>query len=349
MGIFSSHPSEPIKSTSYLVPEIPELSTNRKIFAIAYSFIGTGLHGLQYQNPDTETIETIIFETMINANVLPPDAMINKGVLKWSQCSRTDAGVHSVGQVLSLYLFIDNSYPWENIAQLLNQNIPERVPKDYIKFWAVIPIMPSFVAQKMANAREYQYLMPISAFGSFFSNENNVITLHQIILPEFVGHKNFHNYSTSISRSDPYRDIYKFDFSKPFKIKNNDFVLWTIHGNSFALNQIRKMLASVLAYAHGKFSLDDIRASLTEKKVHIEMIPGDGLFLNKVEYTPILRHFFPHRAPPKSNDVEFNMYRPQIDKWKLDVLFPHIVDVITSQNVFDEWIQNKLPYCHVIV
>lgn len=342
MGIFGSQTicdrNEEIK-----VPEITYLSEKRKLFAIAYSFIGTNFHGLQYQD-NVDTIENVIFETLISAHLLPPHSMINKGYLKWSQCSRTDAGVHSAGQVLSLMINIDNDYDYHLLPLLLTRHIPSRIQKNFLKFWAVIPIMPAFVAQKMANARRYQYLMPISAFGDFLNNPNNVNALHKVILPEFVGHKNFHNYSTQISHENPYRDIYEFDFSDPVTISGQTFVLWTIHGNSFALNQIRKMIAAVLAYCHGVFSLDDIRASLSDKTYFIKMIPGDGLFLDMVFYTPFLRKFFPKKDPPESNDVEFKFYRPQIEKWKSDILLPHIAAIFSSQDLFGKWIKDDLPH-----
>jgi tRNA U38,U39,U40 pseudouridine synthase TruA len=60
-----------------------------------------------------------------------------------------------------------------------------------------------------------------------------------------------------------------------------------MHGKSFTMNQIRKML--VVAVARGVFEADGIDQTFGTERWAILKLPGDGLMLDKVEYTAQMR------------------------------------------------------------
>lgn len=60
----------------------------------------------------------------------------------------------------------------------------------------------------------------------------------------FTGLHRFHNYTSSVKASMPQavREIYSFTASEPFFINDMEAVSVIVHGRSFMLNQIRKLI-----------------------------------------------------------------------------------------------------------
>lgn len=106
-------------------------------------------------------------------------------------------------------------------------------------------------------------------------------------LSKFVGTKCYHNYTSnkSPSEANAMRYISEFICSEPF-IDTQYGVEWvsiSILGQSFLLNQIRKMIGVAIDVTRGSASFDTIDGSfLPTKKVSIPMVPGVGLYLREL-------------------------------------------------------------------
>jgi tRNA pseudouridine38-40 synthase len=165
------------------------------------------------------------------------------------------------------------------------------------------------------------------------------------VLPRFVGERNFHNYTRRVSAASASarRTILDFNISDPFCVDATECVLFTIRGKSFMLNQIRKMLGVVVAVARGAFKPEMIEETFGIERWAIPKLPGDGLMLDKVEYTAWMRvseSTGKFLGPMK--DVEFTAARGEVDRWKETVLFPHIVRHVSEGRIFEKWVQTVL-------
>lgn len=331
MGIFSSKPQEQEE------PEQPEYMTNQSLVSIVlcYGYIGTGYHGLQ-QNREEKTIERDLFQALEDARLINyGDNVCNLGKIAWMQASRTDTGVHACAQILTFRAFL-NKVKVKEVAQLVQDNLPE---DSSIVVWASTEVGKAFSAQKYAEYRTYNYLMPVYAFGNADLNH-----IRKDFCPCFIGERNYHNFTKRINKrsQSAMRTITDFTFSDPFEIKGEKFVLFTIRGKSFMMNQIRKMLDVVLAYAHNLVDKETFERFFTLERWAINKVPGTGLMLDRVEY-PGFRKKSGIKNPVK--DVEFEWIRPDIQKWKEEVLFTHIADTIKKGDIFNTWINNALlPY-----
>ncbi|KAH0787382.1 tRNA pseudouridine synthase family protein [Histomonas meleagridis] len=341
MGIFFSKPQESTsekkkeQNKPVLVP-----GQSHVPLVLCYSYIGTGYHGLQ-QNKGQKTIESDLFHALINSYLIRPGVIANLNKIKWNEASRTDAGVHCCAQVLSFNARFFVGLKTKDVPALINSNLPQG---STIVVWKAIDVGRHFQAQKFAEYRKYLYLMPLYALGDnpdfdFIKNQ---------VLPEFIGEKNYHNYTRGVSPTNPsaMRTITHFSFSDPFDLEGEQYILWTIRGKSFMINQIRKMLATVLSCAFGLLSIEDLRKTFTATKWALPRLPGDGLMLDRVEYPGFKRNAAktPEFANP-NKDVEFEIVRPQIEKWKSDVLFPHIASIVKQEDTFRVWIRDVLlPY-----
>ena len=302
---------------------------------LLYSYVGTGYHGLQY-NDGNHTIEEILFDTFEKSGLIPPKSYHNLNLLKWHEASRTDVGVHAAAQVLSCRVSLPEGFKIKDIPELLKMNSPKNSPLNFIK--AIPTPFDRFDAQKFADGRRYQYLMPLHAFKD--QTEEHLQYIRTQILPHFVGSKNYHNYTKRKFADSPSarRVIWKFDISEPFDINNEKYVLWTIHGQSFMMNQIRKMLATVLCVSYDLLSLENLDKTFTLERWALSILPGDGLFLDKVEYRGQKRKF----ANQPGKDVEFDAQRPIIEEWKNNKLFPSIAKLVAETDLFRKWINSVM-------
>ena len=104
----------------------------------------------------------------------------------------------------------------------------------------------------------------------------------------FEGTKLYHNFTTGKTPMDANakRYITSFRCSDPFTdpLSQTEWLIFSVVGQSFLLNQIRKMVGMVVEVASGKTSLQIAEASLTAVKVEIPLAPGLGLYLDELYF-----------------------------------------------------------------
>ncbi|EAY21248.1 tRNA pseudouridine synthase family protein [Trichomonas vaginalis G3] len=335
MGIFSSSPK-------YKKLDVPRskyvFDLDEEIIILLYRYIGTQYHGLQ-QNIDTHTVEKELFQALISAGFLSDQANCNLNRIKWSEASRTDAGVHACAQVLSFKASGLKGICIADIPDLINKQLPRTSDIEII---TCITLRRQFYAQKFAESRNYNFLLPTNAFSS--NSIEHLNYLRTSILPLFIGWLNYHNFTSNKSASNPssMRKIDVFTFTDPFEVEGVEFVLFTIHGESFMLNQIRKMIATVISASHNYIGAEEVKRCLSEEGWSIKMCPGDGLMLDHVDYIKCNK---PSKKNPITfeNDLQFTEFQPEIQRWKKEVLFPHIAEIIKKKDLYHKWVIEYLP------
>ena len=95
----------------------------------------------------------------------------------------------------------------------------------------------------------------------------------------------------------------------------------------------------VTAASFNQVTPEEVSRSLTEETCRIQLLPGDGLFLDQIEYEEYMSKL---KHPNPNNDIEFRAWRPVIEEWKQKVLFPHIAQTIKKTDVFRSWQKNCL-------
>lgn len=105
--------------------------------------------------------------------------------------------------------------------------------------------------------------------------------------------KNYHNYTQSRKFQDSFcqRSIISFTCSDPVVREGGlEWVTLRIHGVSFLLHQIRKMIALVVLIVRTRTPVCLIDRSFENVKLNIPRMPGAGLLLERVNNC-ILDHF----------------------------------------------------------
>lgn len=99
----------------------------------------------------------------------------------------------------------------------------------------------------------------------------------------YKGSKNFHNYTIGQTYNQPnsIRIIKDFQVAEPFLINGTEWLSLKVHGQSFMLHQIRKMVAMILLVVRCSCPKSRMEQSFTHVKINIPKAPSLGLLLER--------------------------------------------------------------------
>jgi tRNA pseudouridine(38-40) synthase len=132
---------------------------------------------------------------------------------------------------------------------------------------------------------------------NYRASKDKIALLNQA-LNVYVGTKSYHNFTTCKTPQDKesMRYIISFDCGEPFidSKTGSEWVLCSVIGQSFLLNQIRKMIGYAAEVARGSASISQLKDSFGTKKCEVPMAPGLGLYLDELFFdfynNKLIRH-----------------------------------------------------------
>ena len=195
---------------------------------------------------------------------------------------RTDAGVHSLGQVAN---FKTNSkLPIEKIAIAINSQV-----KKSIRIVGAEEVEERFHSRYNCKQKTYRYVINNSEYGSaVFRNfeyhmpiKLDVEKMKQAVV-YFVGQHDFAAFKSSgTSSKSSVRTIYQAEVKR-----ENDRIIIELTGNGFLYNMVRIISGTLVEVGLGKISPNDI-PQIIENKDRTKAgktLPPHGLFLVEVKY-----------------------------------------------------------------
>ena len=247
-----------------------------KKYKIIVAYDGTGYHGWQAQ-PGKATIAGTLQDSF--AKVFDKKITI-RGV------SRTDTGVHALGQVATFItdLAIDAHaliYAWNNL-------LPEQI---VIQSIVGVPLDYNFHADVAYKTYHYTFFterpLPIaSRFGWYYRKQVDMQKLNQC-LQLFIGTYDFKPFSTGDERgSDTLRTITGVGLATG--AHQNSYII-TISGPKFLHHMVRRIVGACLHVAsHPELNIGILKQVLTEKNYVYALpnAPAKGLLLYNVQYNP---------------------------------------------------------------
>lgn len=126
--------------------------------------------------------------------------------------------------------------------------------------------------------------------NKFISYRISVDSLQKLrsALKLYEGTNSYHNFTSGKDSSEvsAKRFIISFTCGEPFVAKDTgvEWVLLEVIGQSFLLNQIRKMVGFAIEVARGGASAEQLQAAFGDKRVDVPMAPSLGLYLNELFY-----------------------------------------------------------------
>jgi len=243
------------------------------VYKMVVAYDGTAYHGWQRQ-PNAITVVQMLEATF-------------KGVFKQeisiSGASRTDAGVHALGQVASFSLSMQIApdrlmFAWNNA-----------LPND-ILIREMSIVADDFNPRRRVVSKTYHYLffnerpLPLGQqYGWYYSRPVDLDLLYQA-LQLFVGTHDFRSFCTGYDMQSTVRRIDSIHLEYDERLQAHRIV---VQGPGFLRYMIRRIVGACLAVASkDQFSCQDISIAL-EKKDPAQLLPNSpakGLVLHKIVY-----------------------------------------------------------------
>lgn len=196
--------------------------------------------------------------------------------------SRTDAGVHAKGQVVSFWT--ESSLDTITWVKALNYYLP----KD-IAVKAAYRAGADFSVRRDALSREYRYYILSSETPSPFSRRFALFMPQMLdldIMNEacqlILGEHDFISFASSIEgKKSTVRHVYGAGIEK-----KGDFIVFRMVADSFLPHQVRSTLGLLIRLGLGKLRIKDFHDIMEAKTLGLAgpLVPPQGLWLMKIRY-----------------------------------------------------------------
>ena len=241
--------------------------------ALKIGYIGTNFHGFQRQ-PDLRTVEE---ELIYHLRKLDYIDDLKKS--RFRIAGRTDAGVYSLGNVISFQSEKDVR------VNEINNSLP-----DDIQILASAPVRYAF-KPRYAQMRQYRYML---------FQDLDIDKLRECA-EIFKGTHNFTNFTKRFQKTTTrtiddikvtkvdLEDYHKREFPNLHDTLSPIFI--DIYGESFLWNMVRKMMRVFVDVAIGKMTLDEVQDLLNPledaPRANIKVMEAEYLILMDIQYDGI--------------------------------------------------------------
>lgn len=252
-------------------PAVSLITTTRLALVLEYD--GTRYHGYQSQ-ANLPTIQTEVEDAL---------RKLTGERIRVMAASRTDAGVHARGQVVSFQTGSD--LPPQTFVSGLNHYLPGDIA---VK--TAHRVRDFFSARRHAISREYHYSILNSStrsplkegFTYRLSGQMDVNAMNQAS-QALIGEHDFASFtsSTEVSLKSTVRRVHRAEISR-----DGELVVFHIVANSFLLHQVRNTIGSLIRVGQGKMHCDEFYSIIATKQPGLAgpMAPASGLCLTQVNY-----------------------------------------------------------------
>ncbi len=253
------------------------MATTTKVVLIV-EYDGTLYHGFQLQ-ADLPTIQWEIEKALQE---------LTGERIRVMAASRTDAGVHAKGQVVSFRT--KSPLPPRTFVSGLNYYLPRDIA---IK--AAYRVDGSFNVRRDAMSREYNYYIlnsltrsPIREGFSYRVGGHLDIEAMNQACQALIGEHDFISFASSIGigtentvRKNTVRRVYQAEMEK-----DEELVVFNMVANSFLTHQVRNTIGTLIRVGLGKMSVDEFRSLIEAKRPGLAgpTAPACGLCLMQVNY-----------------------------------------------------------------
>jgi len=197
--------------------------------------------------------------------------------------SRTDAGVHARGQVVSFRAGSPHS------PRTFVNGLNYYLPRD-IAVKAAHRVGDSFNVRRHAVSREYNYYIlnsltrsPLGEGFSYLVSGRLEIEAMNQVCQALVGEHDFASFvnNNEVAAKSTVRKVYRAEMRK-----DGEFVIFNMVANSFLMHQVRNTVGTLIRVGLGKMSREEFYGILEAEKPGLAWptAPARGLCLMQVNY-----------------------------------------------------------------
>lgn len=244
-----------------------------KRIKLTVAYDGTNYHGWQIQ-PNAVTIEGKLNEAI---------SELTKETIQVIGASRTDAGVHALGNVA--VFDTESRIPGEKFSYALNQRLP-----DDIVIQQSQEVDKDFHPRYCTCEKTYEYVIlnrkfPLPEYRNtaFFYYGDLDIKAMQEATKAFLGEHDFAGFcSAGAQVKTTVRTIYDLTVEK----KDNDMICIRVRGNGFLYNMVRIIAGTLLEVGKGNIEAKSLenRIAAADRSQAGPTAPARGLKLIRIQY-----------------------------------------------------------------
>lgn len=250
-----------------------------RILKLTIAYDGAQFHGWQIQ-PGVPTIQAALNDV---ASHITQEKIVVHGA------SRTDAGVHALGQVA--HFRTRSSIPAAEFQRAFNALLPPS-----IRIMSAEEVGPDFHSRWLAQAKTYRYRIYRGAVLPPFEHQRVLHysgSLDEAAMAaaarEFEGEHDFETFAASSGSEDDDRDratvrvIYS---SEMIRETDRDELAYVVRGQSFLRYMVRKIVGTLLEVGKGRLAPENIRELFAahDRSRSGPTVPPEGLYLVSLEY-----------------------------------------------------------------
>ncbi|EXJ89226.1 tRNA pseudouridine38-40 synthase [Capronia epimyces CBS 606.96] len=156
----------------------------------------------------------------------------------------------------------------------------------------------------------------------------------QEALNHYVGTKNYHNFTIQKTFTDPSakRVIKSFVVNqKPILINGTEWLSMKVHGQSFMMHQIRKMVAMVALVVRCGCDPHRIYEALGPANISIPKAPSLGLLLERPVFDSYNKRA---KGDLGKEPIDFDKFKAEMDRFKQEQIYERMYRDEEKENVF---------------
>ncbi|KAI7897886.1 pseudouridine synthase [Cokeromyces recurvatus] len=340
----------------------------KKKVALLLGFNGSGYQGMQ-SNPGVKSIESVLFDALCKAGCISSLNAVDPKKVQLMRAARTDKGVHASCNVVSLKMICEDPQIVEKINTYLPSDIrvwgyvetqrsfhaknrcDSRIYEYLFPSYALTRLQdvnknnwanePQTVRDiKIINDHGIHYISPTDPQKLLdYRVDDESFEKFKEAMSMFKGTHNFHNYTIARSFNDraSHRHLIKINVEEPMMIEGMEWISVKLHGQSFMLHQIRKMISMGILCVRTKSPLSIISKTFESDKINIPKAPSLGLLLDR----PVFQCYNDRiKNVENRKSIDFNLYKDEIEQFKRDSIYTDIFKQELEQNVFDAFLIN---------
>ncbi len=248
-------------------------STTVTRVALVVEYDGTRYFGFQFQD-DRPTVQAELEKAVLK---------LTGETIRVVASSRTDTGVHALGQVVSFRT--GSALPMSSFVSGLNHYLPRNVAVR-----SAHRLATGFHVQRTAVSRHYEYRIlnrptrsPLEAQHSHLVREPLDVRLMHEAAQALLGEHDLASF-TSVTGARMRSTVRRVDRAEVQR--DGDMVVFTIIASSFLPHQVRNTVGALIEVGRGRLAVADF-ASLIERREPGRAgprAPASGLYLVRVDY-----------------------------------------------------------------
>ncbi|XBW34790.1 hypothetical protein QEN19_000356 [Hanseniaspora menglaensis] len=166
---------------------------------------------------------------------------------------------------------------------------------------------------------------------------DNKINHFRMMMSQYLGYHNFHNYTIGQKFKDAssYRYMINIEVENPVIINDIEWLKIKIHGQSFMLHQIRKMIAMAVLSCRYNCSKELMLETFTDKRFNIPKAPPLGLYLNH----PIFDVANMKLDKNGHQAIDFDRFTENMNTLQEEHIYDKIYNVEVKENIYSAFFQ----------